>query len=150
VTTELLFTPITNSNHTTHITITNDPVTYGIDENVLLEAARDAWGSLKNTFEHWISIGHALKILRDKADRLGGRWSFQKLREQQGLGELDKGTITRLLRIMENLPKVVAWRETLTGKQQVEWSSPSAVFKHCPLFKPPKPESERPPLQCRR
>ena len=43
-------------------------------------------------------------------------------------------TATRLLQIMEHLPEVSAWHASLNDQQQVAWASPSAVFKHCPVF----------------
>jgi hypothetical protein len=112
-----------------------------IDEHASVEAARSAFMALKRTFEHWITVGRGLQTLWLKAERIGDRQAFRRLREQAGLGEsqLQKATVTRLLQIIEKLPEVELWRrEQLTQKQQFEWSSPSAVFKHCPVFAKPK------------
>jgi hypothetical protein len=107
------------------------------EEHASVEAARGAYMMLKKTFESWITILKGLETLHHKAERLGGRKTFQRLREQAGLGEkaIPKATVTRGFQIMEQLPKVIEWRQTLTERQQYEWASPSAVFKHCPLFK---------------
>ena len=46
--------------------------------------------------------------------------------------------ITRLLQIVGRETEVRQWRDTLTDNQRWEWPSPSAIFKHCPLFAKPK------------
>jgi hypothetical protein len=93
---------------------------------------------LKKTFEHWQSIGHGLHALRDKANRMGGRRTFDTLREQAGLGEslIDRSTVSKLLRVMDELPAVTAWRNTVTERQRFRWASPEAVLRHCPVFNP--------------
>jgi hypothetical protein len=35
---------------------------------------------------------------------------------------------------MSELDAVDKWRATLTAQQKLEWSSPSAILKHCPCF----------------
>jgi hypothetical protein len=107
------------------------------EEHASVEAARGAFMALKKTFEHWITILKGLETLHHKAERLGGRKTFQRLREQAGLGEkaIPKATVTRGFQILERLPDVYKWRQGLTERQQYEWASPSAVFKHCPVFK---------------
>jgi hypothetical protein len=115
------------------------------DELPIVEAGRTAMQSLRKTFELWTTVGRAMETLRSRADRLGGRQTFQRLLDQQGFGDLDKATVARLLRIMERLLDVVAWHETLTAKQKREWASPSAVFKHCPVFAKPKQSREPKP-----
>jgi hypothetical protein len=86
---------------------------------------------------HWIIIAKGLRTLRTKADRIGGRQTFRRLREQAGLGEkaIPPATVTRLDTILDNLPAVMSWHQRLDEQQQFRWASPSAVFKHCPVFK---------------
>lgn len=110
------------------------------EERTVVNAAHEAMVALKRTFEHWTMIGRGLMALRNKADRMGGRKTFDRLREQAGLGpeHLDKAIVSRLFRVMEELPAVETWRQTLTGKQQFDWASPGAVVKHCPVFNKPK------------
>jgi len=123
-----------------------------LEEHTIMEAARGAVMALKRTFEHWTVIGRALSTLQAKAERQGGKFTFGRLCEQNGLGEtiIHKTVRSRLLQIMERLPEVEKWRQTLTEKQQFEWASPSAVFKHCYLFKqikaPAEGDDEDPPL----
>lgn len=108
-----------------------------LQEHATLEAAREALHQLKKTFEHWVTIGRGLEALRVKADRLGGRKTFDRMREKEGLGAriVPKATVTRLFHILDNLTDVVRWRENdLDDRERFNWASPSAVFKHCPVF----------------
>jgi hypothetical protein len=114
-----------------------------IEERTVVNAAHEALVALKKTFEHWTMIGRGLIAIRNKADRMGGRRTFDRLREQAGLGpqHLDKSIVSRLFRVMDQLPEVEAWRRTLTEKERFEWASPGAVLKHCPIFKQPKSDA---------
>jgi hypothetical protein len=107
------------------------------DERRILDAAHEALTSLKRTFENWRTMGRGLQLLREKADCIGGRDTFDDLREQAGLGEkqgLKRSVASKLLRVMGELDAVEKWRATLTAQQKLEWSSPSAILKHCPVF----------------
>jgi hypothetical protein len=109
------------------------------------EAARQAWGVLRKTFEQWTVIGAAIVALRGRANELGGRKTFHRLLEQQGLGALAKAKAitSRLEKIMTNLPEVVDWHSRLEPKKQVEWSSPTSVCRNCPALwstKAPRPQ----------
>ena len=110
----------------------------------IFEAARVAVSSLKKTFELWIVIGAAVVRARKIADERGGRKTFERLLEQQGLSRVlgDKATWTRLLAIMKERAAVEAWRATLTEKQQIDWAAPSTIFKRCPVFQKPEPAKE--------
>ena len=123
------------------------------DERAYIEAGLSALALLRKTFETWVTVGKAIQTLRAKANRIGTRKAFARLLEQQGFGEFikDKATVTRLLRIMENLGEVGAWHASLPVKQQMAWAHPSTVFLHCPIFKKPKaegaPKSKQPVKQ---
>src|SRR4051794_39776770 len=103
------------------------------EERAEVEVGRTAMATLAKTFDVWVSVGRAIKTLRERARLLGGRKAFQRLLDQQGFGadQLDKATVSRLLKIMDALAEVTAWHESLTDKQRRDWSSPSAVHKHC-------------------
>jgi hypothetical protein len=123
----------------------SEAVTLG--DTAIFEAARQAVTLLKKTFETWLVIGTAVVRARDIADARGGGKTFMRLIEQQGLGPIvNKTTASVLLRIMERLPEVMAWRETLTTRQQIDWSAPTTVLKRCPIFNPPKPEPDEKPM----
>ena len=57
---------------------------------------------------------------------------------------LEKGTVSRLERIMASLDEVLEWRHTLTPQQRFEWSSPRSIISHCPAFRPAKPQESKP------
>jgi hypothetical protein len=65
---------------------------------------------------------------------MGGRKTFQRLLTQQGLDGLDAGTISRLKKIIANLPQVMEWHSSLPVNKQIAYASPSVVNKHCPVF----------------
>jgi hypothetical protein len=112
------------------------------DEYDAVESARTALATMRRTFEFWIVIARGLRVLKDKANRIGGKFTFDRLREREGLGGkrrdgtnvLEKGRVSRLLAILDKLPEVEAWRAGLTDRQRFEWASPEAVFRHCPVF----------------
>jgi hypothetical protein len=111
----------------------------------IFERAREAMMRLqKRSYEDWITIGHAVVLARKIADERGGRQTFKRLLEQQGLAPVvgDKATSTRLLAIMAELPEVTKWRATLATRQLVDWSAPTTIFRHCPIFQKPKPDGE--------
>ena len=58
---------------------------------------------------------------------------------QNGYDILDNSVISNLLKIMDRRREVEAWRATLSDKQQREWSVPSTIFLHCPIFGREKP-----------
>jgi hypothetical protein len=112
------------------------------EEQGAVSIALDALYTLKRTFAFWLDIAGALKLLRDKADRIGGRFTFDLLRQREGLGGKDhlgreilsKSRVSRLLAILARLEEVQQWRAKLSEGQRFEWASPEAVYKHCPLF----------------
>lgn len=120
-----------------------------LDDTAVFEAARQAVTLLKKTFETWVVIGKAVVRARDIADRRGGGKTFMRLVEQQGLGKIvNKTTASTLLRIMDRLSEVVAWHETLTDRQKIDWAAPTTILKRCPVFATPKPDPvDRPPTK---
>jgi hypothetical protein len=89
---------------------------------------------LRRTFDHWVKVGRGLQLLRQKADQIGTRNAFNDLRDQHRLGDkhFRKEVVSRLLKVMDNLEAVEAWRATLTEKQRVEWASPDNAHKKPP------------------
>jgi hypothetical protein len=121
-------------------TMSNSPESEKLttDQEELFEAARVSAGALRKTFEnHWVAIGKAVVEARRIAKQIGGRDTFKLLIEQQGLSEIvDKSTASRLLKIMDELPKILEWRESLPHEEKLAWTSPSAIVKHYPSFLP--------------
>ena len=121
--------------------------------HVYVETARGAIAALRKTFETWVQVGIGLQALHDLADEIGGKQTYDRLREREGLGKniVNKSRSSRLLAIIDKLSQVEEWRASLTDNQRFEWASPEAVHRHCPLLKPrdnaePKP-SEREQLR---
>jgi hypothetical protein len=102
----------------------------------------------KRSFERWLIIGKAVRILRKRADLLNlGRKTFARLMEEQGFKmdgpkpqrQFNKVAITRLLQVMEHEREVIEWhQQKLTPTQQIAWASPDAIIRHCPIFAKPK------------
>lgn len=141
----------TNS-HSQPPAATNAPESEAItaDDDAVFEEARQAISLLKRTFEFWLTIGRAVVKARELANRHGDGRTFMRLIEQQGLERVvDKSMASNLLRIMAKLPEVMAWRDTLTEREQIEWASPLTVIRRCPaLAKPrtaPAPENNPKP-----
>jgi hypothetical protein len=114
-------------------------------EALYCEEARTALASLrKKGFDFWVVVARGLKALHDKADAIGGKRTYDRLREREGLGKtlINKTRSSRLIAIVNNLAEVGKWRDGLTPKQQFEWASPEAVHRHCPIFQKPKPASK--------
>jgi len=117
------------------------------DEHRVLQAAHVALTSLRRSFDDWIAVGRGLQLLRQKADQIGARAAFNELREQHRLGDkyFRKETVSRLLRIMDHLQAVRAWRLTLNEKQRIDWASPDTIVRRCPIFNKPKTTAEAKP-----
>ena len=110
------------------------------DEHRVLQDAHVALISLRRNFDNWVTVGRGLQLLRQKADQIGTRNAFNDLRDQHRLGDkhLRKEAVSRLLKVMDNLQAVLAWRATLTEKQRVDWASPDTIVRRCPIFNKPK------------
>ncbi len=110
------------------------------DEHRVLQDAHKALITLRRNFDNWVAVGRGLQLLRQKADQVGTRNAFHDLRDQHRLGDkhLRKEAVSRLLRVMDNLQAVLAWRAMLTEKQRVDWASPDTIVRRCPIFNKPK------------
>jgi hypothetical protein len=110
------------------------------DERRVLNAAHLASIALRRTFDQWVKVGRGLQLLRQKADQIGTRNAFNDLRDQHRLGDkhFRKEVVSRLLKVIDNLEAVEAWRATLTEKQRLEWASPDTLVRRCPVFNKPK------------
>jgi hypothetical protein len=125
------------------------------EEEATVETARANFSTVKKTFEGWMGIAAGLRTLKRKAERYGGKQTFDRLREREGLGGkdadendiLNKTRVSRLLSILDKEAEVAQWRHGLKPKQRFAWSSPEAVWRHAvidgkPLFRKP---SNKPP-----
>jgi len=117
------------------------------DERRVLQAAHVALIALRRTFDHWVTVGRGLQLLRQKADQIGIRNAFNDLRDQHRLGDkhFRKEVVSRVLKVMDNLDAVRAWRAGLTERQRVEWASPDTIVRRCPIFNKSKTTGEAKP-----
>jgi hypothetical protein len=87
-------------------------------------------------------IGHALKIIKAKADEIKGRNAFQQLADQCGFGglfrsasgKINRSVVSHLMDVVEHESEVRQWRETLTADERWAWASPSSIKARCPIF----------------
>ena len=86
-------------------------------------------------------IARGVEAARKRADRFKGKKVFERILTQQGIDEVlgntpatVKSTATRLLKILEHEAEVIAWRSKLSAWERMQWASPTAVYKHCPVF----------------
>lgn len=111
--------------------------------NPAIEAAAAAWQRLKrserSTFDDWLIIGRALVIGRAETikaaktnrpigttyNRLMGQWL-----RNSGLDDINTQERYRLLLVIENLPAIMAWRETLPPDRRRAWNHPNAIWSH--------------------
>jgi hypothetical protein len=111
------------------------------ESRVKVDSGAEAISAIKKTFDHWMAIARGVAVLRREADRIGGKKTFHEVLEKNGYAVLmrSRSNLTRLVQIAAQEDEVQAWHGTLTENQKWDWAGPSAVFKHCPLFKkPPK------------
>jgi hypothetical protein len=101
-------------------------------ESACVERALEALATARQTFEVWVAIGKALKALHLKAEAIGKKKAYDSLRVAHGLGKevISKSRSSRLLRIINHLSEVEAWREELSEKDRFNWQSPEAVHRH--------------------
>ena len=117
----------------------NQPESFNLtrEEEQIFDNARHAVGELRKTFETWLVIARGVEAASKRADRNPGKRAFLRVLEQQGLysalGEKDssvKSTASRLLKILENLPEIEAWRKSRSDYERIHWASPTAIEKH--------------------
>ena len=88
----------------------------------------------------WIAVGRAVEVGRAEAMRQAhtnapkGRLYADALHRwllRTGLIKVigDKGARTRLLELIEHLPKVAAWRNTLPANKRLELNHPNSVWR---------------------
>jgi hypothetical protein len=105
------------------------------EERSSVEAALEAMQSLKKSFDFWMTIAQALKALHDRAEQIGGRFTFDRLRDREGLGEINKNRVSRLLAILARREEVERWRATLASNKRFDWQSPESIYNKCPIFR---------------
>src|SRR5215217_9072380 len=85
--------------------------TLSANEHKIVAGGREALRSLTRTFDLWMVVGEGIKVLRAKADRLGGTKAFRRLLVQNGYDSLDNSVISKLLKIMDRRREGEAWAQ---------------------------------------
>jgi hypothetical protein len=118
----------------------------------------EAWRRLKKekSWGDWLKVGEALQVGREWAMNQAGAnrpWgkgyntAFGEWLMKYKLDDMDKGDRSRLFDVMDNLPQIEEWRQTLAMTERLRLNHPNAVLRKCKAFmKPePRPEDGEPP-----
>jgi hypothetical protein len=106
----------------------------------IIDAGRKAWQAISRdeTWENWLSIGRAIETGRREIMRLlhtnrpaGAQWSrtFGQWLDETKFAEIDKGTRSRLLQCLENLPAITQWRQNIGLTQRAQLNHPTVVWR---------------------
>jgi hypothetical protein len=103
-------------------------------EAEIFSQARIAGDGLRKSFDRWLTLGRGVAAARAIADRLGGKGTFGRILDQQGLGWLNtrgKTSVFYLEAMVRDLPKVLKWREGLDERSRIKWASPQSIYLRC-------------------
>jgi hypothetical protein len=116
------------------------------EEQEIFSRARSSGIGVRRTFEAWLDIGRAAQVARRHADAAGGHNKkgrdarFRTIMNDNGLGWINSKSrnseIVNLLKILERLKEVQAWRSTLSEFERARWASAQSVYNRCPIFHP--------------
>lgn len=110
----------------------------------VIEAGREAWGRIKErhrvTWDDWLCVGRALLIGRGECMKAagtnspkGGKYNYVAAQwlVEHGFADVCAQERSRIVKIVENLPAVEAWRATLPPEEQRKLNHPSLWFRFC-------------------
>jgi hypothetical protein len=119
----------------------------------------EAWRRLKRekSWGDWLKVGEALQVGREwamhqagcnKPEGKGYNTAFGEWLTKYKLDDMDKGDRSRLFAVMENLPSIEEWRQTLTLTERLKLNHPNAVLRKWKTFiEPEKPKDGKPTLR---
>jgi hypothetical protein len=109
-----------------------------MSEQQAIEAGRAAWQRVSKRevmqFEDWCAIGRALIVIRTQVmmeanlnKPFGGKYNrvMGAALAKHGLAGISTGERHRIVRIVENLPEVEAWRASLSPEERRRQNHPS-------------------------
>lgn len=122
-----------------------------------IEAGKAAWTRIKareyTTWNDWLCIGHALVAGRRECMRIagtnfpqGGRYNYAAngWLTEHGFADVCAQERHRIVKIIENLPAVEAWRATLSPEDRRALNHPSLWFKYAATTRRPASVSPGP------
>lgn len=104
-----------------------------------IAAGEEAWKELQKNehFKQWLAISDAIAAIREEAMSLAHtntpqgppyRAAFKKLIDKHPwIAGINESTRTHCYWLVDNLPAVMTWRETLTFDQKDTWNHPSTL-----------------------
>jgi hypothetical protein len=112
-----------------------------------------AWARLKKgkSWTDWLQVGEALQVGREwamhqagvnKPEGKGYNTAFSEWLTKYKLDDMDKGDRSRLFSVMDNLPAIDEWRQTLTLTQKLALNHPQAVLRKWKAFMKPEERDE--------
>src|SRR5262249_7823638 len=118
----------------------DDPVRPTAESSEDVLEGKEAWQRLQNnpSWQDWLAVGKAHVIGRAAAMRearvntpKGRRYNaaFTAWQSKHGFENLDSGDRCRLFEVMDHLPEIEAWRQTLTPRQRAGLNHPSTVLR---------------------
>lgn len=117
----------------------NETVTMSDASQIVLEEAREAWKFHTSgmVWLKWIAVGRGLQECQRLAlerthsndmTSYAARMAMTGILEKEGLDKIDKGDRSILLKVMQALPDITAWQNTLTTTERVRYNHPRAVW----------------------
>lgn len=111
------------------------------DDESIIKAGCEAWQRTGRNaaFNDWIKIAEALAVGRAACMRLGGcnspfgsRYNalMRQWLQERGLQEIAGQERHKALAVLDELPAILEWRETLTDEQRRRLNHPSAILGH--------------------
>jgi hypothetical protein len=105
-----------------------------------IREGREAWERIQNKqrWEDWLAVGKANVVGRAEAMQearvnkpKGRRYNsaFTPWQYKHGFENLDKADRCRLFEVMDHLPEIEAWRQTLTPRERAGLNHPSTVLR---------------------
>jgi hypothetical protein len=123
------------------------------ERNRVCRQGTQAWQRLKRekSWGDWLKVGEALLVGREWAMNQVGtnqpkgkgyNTAFSEWLTKYKLDDMDKGDCSRLFEVMDNLPQIDEWRQTLTLTDQLKLNHPNSVLRRWKAFMKPEPRPE--------
>ena len=110
------------------------------DRDRIARQGTEAWKRLKQekSWHDWLKVGEALQVGRtwamaqaqtNKPESGAYNIAFGEWMQRYKLDDMDKGARSRLFKVMEALPLIEQWRQTLTATERMKLNHPHSVLR---------------------